>query len=92
MNLIRRAWKFLLSLIAREFFPPVLGTSYADCLVTDESSVWDFPGELTQQELVDKVLLLFHVDISDLAERANLAAIFDRIATHRRGARPCGAG
>ena len=72
--------------IAREFFPPVLGFTYEDCLITDESSVWDFPVEFTERQLTNKVLLLFNVDIEDLAERGNLAAIFDRIASYRRGA------
>lgn len=69
--------------IAREFFPPVIGMNYDDCLITDGSSVWDFPIELSEQQLINKVLLLFHVDISDIAKDANLATIFDRIAAKR---------
>jgi predicted RNase H-like HicB family nuclease len=72
--------------LAREFFPPILGVSYDDCLITDSSSVWDFPVELSAEDLVRKVLLVFGSDISDLAEDGNIAAILDRIAANRRGA------
>src|SRR5437879_3227338 len=30
--------------LARDFFPPILGVDYDDCLITDQSSVWDFPS------------------------------------------------
>ena len=71
--------------LAREFFPPIVGMSYDDCLITDESSVWDFPVELTANDLGRKVLLVFGTEIGDLAEAGNIAAILERIAAHRRG-------
>jgi len=74
--------------LAREFFPPIVGMDYDDCLITDESSVWNFPVELTANDLARKVLLVFGTDIGDLAEDGNLAAILERIAAHRRGEVP----
>jgi hypothetical protein len=71
--------------LAREFFPPILDVDYDDCLITDQSSVWDFPVDFTADELARKVLLTFGTDIRDLAEEGNLAAILDRIAAHRGG-------
>ena len=35
--------------------------NFDDCLVTDGSSVWDFPIEVTESELVSKVLIVFGV-------------------------------
>ena len=71
--------------LAREFFPPILDYEYDDCLITDRSSVWDFPVEMTAADLSRKVLLIFGTDISDVAEEGNISAILDRIAAHRGG-------
>jgi hypothetical protein len=71
--------------LAAEFFPPIIGMSYDDCLITDESSVWDFAVMGDAGELARKVRLVFGTDISDLAAEGNIAAILDRIAAHRRG-------
>lgn len=71
--------------LARELFPPILGYDYDDCLITEQSSVWDFPVEFRAEELARKVLLVFDTDISDLAEEGNIAAILDRIAAKRGG-------
>jgi len=70
--------------IARDFFPPILGMSYDDCFITDSSSLWDFPLDESDQQVMNKVLLVFGVDISDIAD-GNLAKIFARIKVHRRG-------
>ena len=70
--------------IAREFFPPILHMDFDDCLITDGSSIWDFPVEESEQEVANKVMIIFGVDISDIAD-GNLAAIFRRIQSHRRG-------
>jgi hypothetical protein len=69
--------------LAREFFPPIVGCDYDDCLITDASSVWDFPVEFDAGDLARKVLLLFDTDITDLAHDGNIAAILDRIAAKR---------
>jgi hypothetical protein len=71
--------------LAREFFPPILDMNYDDCLITDGSSVWDFPVEYPPAELARKVLLVFGTDIDDLAEEGNISAILERIAVNRRG-------
>ena len=59
---------------------------FDDCLITDSSSVWDFPVEYSAQDLARKVLVVFETDIRDIAEEGNIAAILDRIAATRRGA------
>ena len=69
--------------IARDFLTRILDLSYDNCFISDESSLWDFHGEETNEDLNRKILLLYGVDVSDV-EGAKLAGIFERIADHRR--------
>jgi len=57
--------------------------NYHDCLVTDESSLWDFPGEETNGEYHQKIAGVYGIDISDI-ESGNLAQIFKRIREHKQ--------
>ena len=69
--------------IAADFFEKILGMNYHDCLVTDESSLWDFPGEETNGEYHQKIAGVYGVDISDI-ESGNLVQIFKRIHEHKQ--------
>jgi len=56
----------------------VIGMSPRECLVTDESSLWDFHDGETNEPYVRKIALLYGVDVSDV-EPLTLAAICQKI-------------
>jgi hypothetical protein len=64
--------------IAEDFFRRVLEMNYKDCWISDESSLWDFHGEESNQHLYERVWQAYRVDISDI-EDGNLVKIFERI-------------
>jgi hypothetical protein len=64
--------------IAARFFEKILEMDYYECLVTDESSLWDFHSDETNEKLNRKILDVNEVDVSDI-ENGNLVEIFKRI-------------
>jgi hypothetical protein len=66
--------------LAKDFVKRVLGVDWA--WISDESSLWDFHGEETNQSLVKKICEVYDVDFSNISS-GNLADIFDRILAHR---------
>jgi hypothetical protein len=64
--------------VADRFFPVILEMAYEDCIITDESSLWDFHGEETNDEYHRRVLEHYAVEISDI-QSGNLVEIFKRI-------------
>lgn len=46
--------------------------------ISDESTLWDFHDELTNDKYVDSIRRIYGVDVSDMPT-GNLADIFDRI-------------
>ena len=64
--------------IAPDFFERILEMDRNDCLMTDESSLWDFHSEMSNESFVSRILDVYGVDVSDM-EKANLAKIFHRI-------------
>jgi hypothetical protein len=64
--------------IAEDFFRRILEMNYQGCWVSDQSSLWDFHGEESNQQLHQKVWESYRVDISDI-EDGNLVRIFERI-------------
>ena len=64
--------------IAPEFFERILDMDRNDCLITDESSLWDFHGERSNEPFYSKILEVYGIDVSDV-EKGNLAKIFQRI-------------
>jgi len=46
--------------------------------ISDESSLWDFHGDATNERLMETIRLIYGVDVSDITS-GNLADIFDRI-------------
>ena len=67
---------------AQEFFPRILDIDRGDCLITDESSLWDFHCEPSNDQFYSKIVAAYGVDVSDVT-KANLAKIFQRIIEHR---------
>jgi len=65
-------------LLANEFFEKILAMNYNECLVTDESSLWDFHSEETNEEYQRRILEVYGTDVSDI-ESGNLVRIFERI-------------
>lgn len=66
--------------LAKDFVKRVLDIDWA--WISDESSLWDFHGDETNESLTDKIRRIYGVDVSDLSS-GNLADIFDRILAHR---------
>jgi hypothetical protein len=62
--------------LAKDFFKRVLEVDGA--WISDESSLWDFHGDETNDALVGKIHRIYGVDVSDISD-GNLADIFDRI-------------
>lgn len=63
--------------LADDFTQRVLGLDWA--WISDESSLWDFHHDETNDLLLSKINEVYGVDVSDI-ESANLWEIFDRIA------------
>ena len=66
------------TVLAADFFEKVLGMDYRDCFITDESSLWDFHTEESNEHLHQKIQEAYSVDVSDI-EDARLVKIFERI-------------
>ena len=49
--------------------------------ISDESSLWHFHGDTTNERFVDKIRSVYGVDFSDITT-GNLADIFERILKH----------
>jgi hypothetical protein len=64
--------------LARDFFSKILDLNYDECFISDESSLWDFHVAENNDDVNEKVLLTYGVDISDI-DTGNLADIFTRL-------------
>ncbi|HET6228665.1 MAG TPA: hypothetical protein VFE05_01225 [Longimicrobiaceae bacterium] len=64
--------------LAAGFFREVLELDYDDCVITDESSLWDFHGENDNEPYFRRIEEVYHVDVRDIAS-GNLADILERI-------------
>jgi hypothetical protein len=62
--------------LAKDFVQRVHELDWA--WITDESSLWDFHHDESNQRLIDKIHHVYGVDVSDISS-GNLAGIFDRI-------------
>jgi len=68
--------------LAKDFIKRVLGLDWA--CISDESSLWDFHGEETNDSVIERIRHVYGVDVSDVYD-GNLAKIFDRISKHPEG-------
>lgn len=66
--------------LMRDFAQRVLDLEWV--WVSDESSLWHFHGDATNDALVEKIRGVYGVDVSDITS-GNLADIFDRIQKNR---------
>jgi len=66
--------------LSEDFIQKVLGLDWA--WISDESSLWDFHTERTNDLLVAKISEVYDVDVSDI-ESARLGEILERIK-HRK--------
>ena len=67
--------------LAQDFIRKVLELEWA--WISDESSLWDFHMEETNDRLNSKILEVYGVGVSDI-ESGNLSEIFERIASKER--------
>ena len=63
--------------LSEDFTRRVLNLDWA--WISDESSLWDFHTDETNEQMLEKVLEVYGVDVSDI-ESARLSEIFNRIA------------
>lgn len=63
--------------LAEDFIHRILGLEWA--WISDESSLWDFSGEETNDTLCTKIKEVYGVDVSDI-ESAKLREILERIS------------
>jgi hypothetical protein len=66
--------------LAEDFVQRVLGFEWA--MMTDESSLWDFHSEETNDALIAKIREVYGVDVSDI-EPARVCEILERISAKR---------
>jgi hypothetical protein len=66
--------------LAKDFIKRILDIDWA--WISDESSLWDFHGDQTNQSLTEKIRHIYGIDVSDISS-GNLADIFDRISKYR---------
>lgn len=71
--------------LSDDFIERVLGLEGA--WISDESSLWDFHTEQTNEHLYAKIREVYGVDVSDI-KQARLWAIFERIEESRRLSNP----
>jgi hypothetical protein len=63
--------------LEKDFVKRVLGLDWA--WISDESTLWDFHEDETNESLTEKIRHIYGVDVSDISS-GNLADIFDRIS------------
>lgn len=63
--------------LAEDFMKRILDLDSEECLITDESSVFDFV-DFTEEELKGRILEAYNLDISEI-KSGNLLEIFRRI-------------
>jgi len=63
--------------LTKDFTRRVLNLDWA--LISDESSLWDFHEDLTNEALTARIKEIYGVDVTDI-ESAKLPEILDRIA------------
>ena len=69
--------------LSEEFIRRVLNLDWA--WISDESSLWDFHTNETNEMLNAKIMEVYGVDVSDI-ESAKLSEILDRISTSQKPA------
>lgn len=63
---------------APRFFAEIIGMGYNDCLVTDESSLWDFHVQADNEQFFVRIRDVYGVNVRDI-ESASIVAILERL-------------
>jgi len=69
--------------IAAEFLESIFNMTRCDCLISDESSLWDFRTDQSKKAIWRRIQATYGLDVRDVAD-GNLATIFKRIDWQRR--------
>lgn len=64
--------------LAPKFFSEILELDYADCLVTDESSLWDFHADPDNTLYFARILEVYGTDVADI-DSGRLVDILERV-------------
>jgi hypothetical protein len=67
--------------LEKDFINRILELPWA--FISDQSTLWDFHADLTNDNLVRKILAIYGVDVSDVP-KGNIADILDLIARESR--------
>lgn len=54
--------------IAAEFFEKVMGVNFADCIITDQSSISDFSPLISEDEIIRNTLDIYKVDVNIISD------------------------
>jgi hypothetical protein len=71
--------------LSQDFARRILGLEWA--WLSDESSLWHFTMNETDEQLIAKIKMIYGVDVSDI-KSGNLSEIFDRIAASQSAHNP----
>ena len=71
--------------IAADFLERVFGMDRRDCLISDESSLWDFRADQSKEQVLLRIQESYGIDVSDVKD-GNLVTVFKRIDWQRKAA------
>jgi len=69
--------------IAAEFLERIFNMTRCDCLISDESSLWDFRTDQSKKAIWRRIQETYDLDVSDI-KNGNLVIIFKRIEWQRK--------
>lgn len=64
--------------VAPKFFREIIGIDFRDCLITDESSLWDFHFDADNETMFKRIDAVYGVDVRDI-ESGDIADILERL-------------
>jgi hypothetical protein len=64
--------------LAPRFFAEVIHMDYAECFISDESSLWDFHAEPDNEHYFQRIAEVYGVNVRDI-ESGNIVEILERI-------------
>ncbi len=68
--------------IARDFLSRIFNLDYEKCLISDQSSLWDFYASESDEPLFQKIRNVYGIDVADIKD-GNLVKVFARLASHK---------
>ena len=64
--------------IAADFLERICDMDRRNCLISDESSLWDFQADQSKEQVLCRIREAYGIDVSDVKD-GNLVTIFKRI-------------